>query len=418
MITQSSNLQIASKCFRICSAGSKLNNCIVLLVFLAGMIFSAGGGAWGQTGAGRVALVLAAEDYTHFAKSPIDAKSARSIAEALERQGFDTAVAVNPNNAVARATMRDFAQKAEGAEAAIVVLTGHGASSGGRTYFLPVNAEITRDTDLLSRGLAVASVSQIAGRAKFGGVFFLMTVPDVPSTLQSVGARPSMTGEPEKNVVVVFSSSDKVPVSRVDRVSEQAVRDFVDAAREKPLLLTALVDAATAGGVGKVFGAVPNLDLSSPPPPPATTASTPGAQEAEARRLAEARVREAEERAREAEARARQAEERARLAAARAAEDAKGKSEAQAPLQPSALAPPNAPAGDDVASLQIVEALLGRAQRRQVQSRLRELGFYTGSIDAVFGDLTRQAIKDYQRSVNATMTGYLTPQQIQELARN
>ncbi|MEW5963020.1 MAG: caspase family protein, partial [Pseudomonadota bacterium] len=192
---------------------------------------------------------MAVEEYSHLNKSPITAKNANQIGEALKRHGFDVTVSANPNNAVARATLRDFAQKAEGAHAAIIVLTGHGASAAGMTYFLPGNAEITRDTDLLSRGLAVPSVAQIAGKAKHGAVFFLMTVAEIPTTLQSIGARPSLASSPSDNVVVVFSSSDKVPVSRVDKVSEQAARDFADAAGETPLLMTALVNSAAAGGV-------------------------------------------------------------------------------------------------------------------------------------------------------------------------
>jgi peptidoglycan hydrolase-like protein with peptidoglycan-binding domain len=36
-------------------------------------------------------------------------------------------------------------------------------------------------------------------------------------------------------------------------------------------------------------------------------------------------------------------------------------------------------------------------------------------IDAIFGDLTRQAIRGYQSSLGDDQTGYLTPQQLQSL---
>lgn len=367
----------------------------------------------------RVALVMIAEKYAHYGKSPIPTTIGVRIADALKQHGFDVSVATDPNNAVARATLRDFAQKADGAQAALVVLAGHGASSAGRTYFLPTNAEITRDTDLLSRALAVPSVAQIASRARHGGVFFLMTVPDIASTLQSIAARPSMASV-ENNVVVVFSTSEKVPVSRVDKISEQAARDFADAASETPLLLATLVNAASAGGVGKVVGTASEIDLAKPPPVPqaASPAAAAAAHEAEARRAAEARAREAEQRAREAEARARQAEERARQEALKA-EDAKSAPRSEpvtpAPTPQTASLEPAAPAPEDIQSLQIVEALLGRSQRKQVQAKLRQLGYYKGGIDAIFGELTREAISEYQRSISANATGYLTPQQFQAL---
>jgi len=62
-----------------------------------------------------------------------------------------------------------------------------------------------------------------------------------------------------------------------------------------------------------------------------------------------------------------------------------------------------------------VEALLGRSKKKQLQRRLRKLGFYNGPIDAIFGDLTRQGIRDYQADSGDDTTGYLTPKQIQFL---
>jgi peptidoglycan hydrolase-like protein with peptidoglycan-binding domain len=62
-----------------------------------------------------------------------------------------------------------------------------------------------------------------------------------------------------------------------------------------------------------------------------------------------------------------------------------------------------------------VEALLGRSKKKQLQRRLRKLGFYNGPIDAIFGDLTRQGIRDYQADSADDTTGYLTPKQIQFL---
>ncbi|MDX2287821.1 MAG: peptidoglycan-binding protein [Hyphomicrobiaceae bacterium] len=372
----------------------------------------------------RVALIMAVQDYGHFAKAPVPIATAQKLADALTAQGFDVLLSKNPNNADARAMLRDFAGKADGANAALVVLMGHGASSGGRTYFLPSNAEITRDSDLLSRALALPSVVQLVGRAKFGGVLFTMTVADISSTLQSISARPSFPGEPPENVVVVFSSSDKVPVSRVDRVSEQAAADLADAAAEKPLLAEVLVNAAAAGGVGKVYGKVPALDLSKAPEPvvAANPSSGVAAREVEARRDAERRAREAEERVRDAEARARDAEERAR-AEARRAQDAtaksavlseRGTSGTPAAAQPAAPAD-GAGASDDTDSLRVVEALFGRAKRKRIQFELKKRAFYTGPIDAIFGDLTRQAIMEYQKSLGVQETGYLTPLQLQDL---
>src|SRR5690349_14684109 len=91
--------------------------------------------------AGRAALVLVAEDYQKIPKSGVRTKRGSEIAEALQAHGFDVIVSPNPTNATARANLRDFAAKAEGAELAFVVLIGHGVSWSGQTFFLTTNTE-------------------------------------------------------------------------------------------------------------------------------------------------------------------------------------------------------------------------------------------------------------------------------------
>jgi hypothetical protein len=383
----------------------------------------------------RIALVLAVEEYSHFTNSAVTADTGQKIGDAFKKRGFDVTVVKNPSDATARASLRDFAQKATGANAAIVVLSGHGVSFGGRSYFLPSNSEITRDSDLLSRGLAIPSVSGIVARAKFGGVFFFMTVANIPSTMQSVSARPSFPGSLEKNVVVVFSTSDKIPVSRVDKVTQQAAADFVDGINADPLKVTNLVNAGSAGGLGQVLGNVPDLDLSkapTPPPPPPVAAAKGGAPAIEAEKRAreaeeratqsEAKAKEAEERARaqtqEAEARAREAESRAFEAEQKAgakAEDARAAEAASSARESQPAPPPNSVAPADIKSLTTVEELFGNAQRMRIQGELKKRGLYKGEIDAIFGDLTREAIREYQKSRGDDVTGYLTPQQLQSL---
>ncbi len=368
----------------------------------------------------RVALILSAQDYVSYGRSQIDADTVGKIGETLQRHGFETDIVKNANNAVSRAKLRDFAKKAENARVAIVVLAGHGVGSRGRSYFLPSNVEIRRASDLLSRAVAVSSVAQIAARAKNGAVFFFMTVADISSTQQGISARPLMNSTPKDNVVVVFSTSKKVPVSRVSSVSRQAALDFADAVGEKPLMMSTLVGAASAGDVGKIIGTAAEIDLSTAPRPPAEAKieqSKPSQEEIEARREAELRARDAEKRASEAEARARDAEARAKLEAKRARDaqqsaalasdraDEVDEPEAQEPKQD---------AGDTDA-LKVVEALLGRSKKKQLQRRMRKLGFYNGPIDAIFGDLTRQGIREFQADSGEAATGYLTPKQIQSL---
>jgi len=61
------------------------------------------------------------------------------------------------------------------------------------------------------------------------------------------------------------------------------------------------------------------------------------------------------------------------------------------------------------------EADMSRADRVRVQEILLRLGFYKGNADGIFGRLTRVAIRRFQNSIGAEMTGRLTAEQASRL---
>lgn len=464
----------------------------------------------------RIALILAAEKYQHFAPSKITVPQSERLGQALRDQGFSVTLVADPVNAEARAALSAFSRAADRAEFALIVATGHFATYRGQSFFLPTNARVRRATDLFSRGLSAANVANIAHRAKTGAFLMFVTVPDIPSTVAGVGSQPGFSTPPPANVVAVFSASNKVPTSQVASVSFQAMKDAIEVAGEKPLTLSALTNSAAAGGVGRIIGEVQQLNLSQELSKPDTEKPDLAAQaeavknaERRAQLDAQARVKEAEERAKlaaqervkkaeeraqlaaqervkEAEERAqlaaqervKKAEERARLAEQRAreaeekakrdsearrraeekakrdleaaesaaerrtaeakraaeekakreiaavaaeaerkAEDARRAEAARKAADEAASPSEETPTGTalNIQSLQVVEALLGRGQRRVIQRILKSKGYYQGSIDAIFGEMTRTAIRAFQRDIGASETGYLTPEQFQQL---
>lgn len=56
-----------------------------------------------------------------------------------------------------------------------------------------------------------------------------------------------------------------------------------------------------------------------------------------------------------------------------------------------------------------------RAERREIQARLNELGFDAGTPDGIFGPQTREAMRGYQQSIGEEPTGSLTEAQIDRL---
>ena len=391
--------------------------------------------------AGRIALVLTAEDYQKLPKSSIGTKRGAEIADALKARGFEVIVSPNPSNATARANLRDFAAKTEGADLAFVVLIGHGVAWGGQTFFLTTNTEIGRATDLLSRALSTTNIAQIVGRAQTGGVFFFMTSPTFESAIEGLDARPQFTSEVPKNAVTIFSSSARIPVSRIDAAGEQAAEALTKLLQQPSPSLNEAVKVAANGNLGAVFGRVDEISLAKPAPAPVAppvaaispqpapavpkTDEIQGKLEAErrAREQAESRARDEQLRAERAQAEVLKAQADAKKAQAdveRAQADAeKAKQEAKRVEAQAQIAAAQAEGLRHAPAVAMIEdAQLGQKQRRLIQQRLRELGLYTGPIDAIMGPLTREAIMGYQRSRSAAITGYLTAEQFDTLLPN
>ena len=325
---------------------------VVLIAILMPLVFS-----FGAQAGGRVALVLACEKYENFEESLIDVKWAGELGQALKEHNFDVTVVGDRNDAGSRAALREFSLKANGADFALIVASGHVVTYQSQSFFLPQNAKIQRATDLFSRALSLASIADIAGKAKSAALLVIMTVPDIPSTVPGIDTRPA-TGQQAANVVTIFSSSPKVPVSGVDRAAEQASEKLLAATQEETLTLTALVNSVSAEGVGLVVGKVSDIDLSSPLP-----SSNPEDGAAKAQVEAERRLREA------------------------------------------SIAPDQ------------VKDTLTLDECRDVQRRLQNLRLYQGVADGVFGEQTKVAIREFQKLSGVPETGYLTRAQFERLVQ-
>jgi hypothetical protein len=350
---------------------------IILIAIFIQLVVS-----FGAQASGRVALVLACEKYENFKDSIIDVKWADELGQALKERNFEVTVATNRNDAQTRAVLREFSLKAEKADFALIVASGHLVTYQSQSFFLPRNAKIQRATDLFSRALSLTSIADIGGKAKSGALLVLMTIPDIPATVSGVDTRPATGGQQAANVVTVFSSSPRVPASGVDRVSEQAAEKLLAVAQEEPLTLAALINGVSADGLGQVFGNISDINLSEPSP------KSEDGSRAEAAAKAQA---EAERKASLAEARARDAEERAQ----RAQEEIKKVT--------------------DTRSLQSAENVFSLNERRDVQRRLQSLRLYRGGGDGIFGEQVKEAIKTFQKLSGAPETGYLTRNQFQQL---
>jgi uncharacterized caspase-like protein len=107
----------------------------------------------------RVALVLGNSAYQNVAPLANPVNDSSKIAATLKDAGFDVVDARRDLAAAeTRRTLRDFADRARGADIAVVYYAGHGIEVDGANYLIPVDARLERDTDIYDEGLSLDRV--------------------------------------------------------------------------------------------------------------------------------------------------------------------------------------------------------------------------------------------------------------------
>jgi uncharacterized caspase-like protein len=128
--------------------------CLMLLSGLPGTLSNAAA----QQPEKRIALVVGDGAY---AKSPLAtaANDAGLIAQTLQAAGFDVVGARDLDADTLRRSFRDFIQKAQASgpgTVAMVYLAGYGMQLAGENYFIPVDAPLSRDTEIPIEGLRIS----------------------------------------------------------------------------------------------------------------------------------------------------------------------------------------------------------------------------------------------------------------------
>ncbi|SDD98265.1 caspase family protein [Ruegeria marina] len=98
----------------------------------------------------KVALVIGNAAYEHVSPLANPTRDADAVSAALARQGFDVVIATDLTRSALYNTLRDFRDKADRADVAMVYYAGHGIEVGGQNYLIPVDARLSdeRDADI------------------------------------------------------------------------------------------------------------------------------------------------------------------------------------------------------------------------------------------------------------------------------
>src|SRR5580698_2597173 len=142
---------------------------ILLLLVTAVAVFGQRAGYAQET---RFALVVGNDEYK-AGKLATPANDAGLIADALQTAGFTVTGARNLDQATLRESFREFLDQvnAAGPDAvALVYLAGYGLQFQGENYFVPVDADIHRDSDIPLQAIRVSDLTQplagLPGRVK------------------------------------------------------------------------------------------------------------------------------------------------------------------------------------------------------------------------------------------------------------
>lgn len=95
----------------------------------------------------NIALVIGNSDYRTVPTLPNPVHDANAVARALRQQGFQVVTATDMTRAQMLTALRDFRNRADQADIAMVYYAGHGMEIGGRNYLIPVDARIADERD-------------------------------------------------------------------------------------------------------------------------------------------------------------------------------------------------------------------------------------------------------------------------------
>ncbi len=141
-----------------------LNRLVFAFVALA-MSVCASAGAWA---AERFALVIGNSQYQQIGTLPNPVRDAEAVKGLLDSAGFEVTSALDLGQSEMRDAVREFAGKLAGKgedTVALIYFAGHGLQIDGENYLLPVDADITRESDVALEAVRLGDVMNLLGNA-------------------------------------------------------------------------------------------------------------------------------------------------------------------------------------------------------------------------------------------------------------
>ena len=110
----------------------------------------------------RVALVIGNSTYKHVTKLTNPTNDAAAVANLLRTSGFDV-VERKQDLTISemKRAIRDFTDKTQDADIAVVYYAGHGIEVDGTNYMIPIDAELARDIDVEDKTVCLDRIVKV-----------------------------------------------------------------------------------------------------------------------------------------------------------------------------------------------------------------------------------------------------------------
>jgi uncharacterized caspase-like protein len=179
------------------------------LVALLAIAFAPDAGA--ETAEQRIALVIGNGGYQTGAL-PTAVNDAGLIAQTLQAAGFDVLGARDLDEDLLRHTFRDFVEKVSKAgpnTVAVIYFAGYGLQLEGDNYLLPVDANISRDSDVPVRALRVSDYMRALATLHLKAAIVVLDAarPNPFSTTGQALAGGLALVEPDPGTLIAFNAT-------------------------------------------------------------------------------------------------------------------------------------------------------------------------------------------------------------------
>jgi len=328
-----------------------------------------------------------------------------SVAHTLESLDAQTLMAVGPTASELRSILKRFAAAAIDTDIALVFFEGAVLKIDDREFIAPAGIALTRPSDLLTRAIPISALARATALAAHGGAVLVHATGPNTGLISGV-TRAEMAPAPRTGTSPILFAASGAATALAEGLSRiagfEGDIDLNEALGQLAALSGVTISQLPTRTALLRKITLPEVVATEPPtpstPPAAASSIIPNLPHIGAASTDAVQVPEAD------------------TAVISPTTETDETGTVQDIAEPPEVQVPNEDLELSLDVLRAMQSALSRAQKRSIQRHLRDLHFYSGLIDGMFGRQSERAISAYQESIGAKVTGVLTPVQLEDLS--